>query len=254
MPPGVQDLTPADFPGYAAAVARENLVRAAACLGLPESICGLEVMSMNIEHVRLLAMVRSPFLMRGIGAQRLCGKPGIETDVLTALWVLSPRWRPSGRARDRFLKSKPVRAIMRLPIDKPVAALLNYVDEAYIDSPAGGDDLKSYFAFEIPVAIEMSRAFGLPLDFWNKHPVRNFIRWVTGKPSPLRVPLKILFQIRKAQRQMDDPKAIMHNASDKLLADGLAAMNQRDKRTMDYEREMMRERPTCHPRFEPFEL
>jgi len=218
-----------DFPGYAAAVERENLVRAAACLGLPEMVCGVECAPMTVEHSRLLALARSPFLLRGIGVPGLVAKPGVETDVLTALWIISPRWRASGRARDAFLRSKPVRNLMRLPIDQPVAALLNYVDEAYIDAPPGDGESKSYYAFEISVAVEMSRAFGLPLDFWNRHPVRDFVRWLTGKPSPLKVPLKILFQLRKAQRHTDHPEAIQHNASDKILADGVAAMNERDK-------------------------
>ena len=50
-----------DFPGYAAAVERENLVRAAACLGLPEMVCGVECAPMTVEHSRLLALARSPF-------------------------------------------------------------------------------------------------------------------------------------------------------------------------------------------------
>ncbi len=224
----------ADFPGYAEFVARENLVRAAACLGLPERICGVEVEPMNIEHVRLLSLASSPFQMRGISVEQLCQKPGIEVDVTTAMWILSTRWRAgSARAKARFLKSKSMLALMRLPIDQPVAALLKYVDDAYIDCPPGDGEMKSYFAFEIAVAVEMARAFQLPLDFWNKHPVRQFIRWLTGKPSPTRIPLKILFQLRKVQRQMDAPNAIMHNASDKLLADGLAEMNKRDRQQVE---------------------
>ena len=236
MDTGAKNLTPADFPGYAAAAARENLVRAAACLGLPERVCGLDVLPMDIEHVRLFALAGSPFLIRGIDVHGLCQKPGIETDVMTALWIISPRYRPSARARDRFLRSRAILAVMAMPIDQPVKALLDYVDEAYIDAPPAGDDLKSYFSFEISVAIELSRAFGLPLDFWNKHPARRFVRWITGKPSPLKIPLKILFQLRKAQQQMDNSESIMHNQSDKLLADALAAMNSQNHREIELQR------------------
>lgn len=231
MQTGTIELKPGDFAGYEAAVAHENLVRAAACLGLTETVCGMEVLPMNIEHVRFLALADSPFLIRGISPEIICLRPKIDAEIVQALWIISPRFKAGNiRARNKFLRSKMVKRSRLAPLIGRIESVAKYVEDAYIDNPPLPPSNKSYFAYEIGVAVEMSRAFGLPIDFWNKHPLRQFMRWITGKPSPLKIPLKIVFQIRKAQRQMDVPNAILHNASDKLLADGLAALNERNRK------------------------
>ena len=86
------EFTIADFPGYAEAVERENAIRGASCLGINEVICGLEVLPLCAAHVRLLSLVRSPF-MGAYPVQALIEKPDILADIMRFLWIVSPQYQ-----------------------------------------------------------------------------------------------------------------------------------------------------------------
>jgi hypothetical protein len=222
---GARPFLETDFPGYAEAVAREGLIRSAACLGLNEKICGLEVKPLTAYHIRLLGFVRSPFLLK-IKAESLVSKPDIVDDVMKFLWIVSPmfksgskttsKWWPRRSARDKF--NRVFGPVLNQKIDKVCREILEYVDEAYIDAepPTGSD--KSFYEFEVGIADEMHEHYGYRVDFWNPMPQEK---------NSIHVPLKLIFQFRK--RRLQNAGQIVCNQSEKLISDGLDAMNKKEK-------------------------
>ena len=140
-------LTSDSFPGYVEAVARENLVRAAACLGLRETICGVEVLPLTARHIRILALANSPLLWRSIKPEVLATRPGIHIDALAFLWIVSPGFKVGDtKKRDKFFKS--IRQVFKRTMVEVVREIQTYIEEAYLD--AGQSDIteKSYYAFD----------------------------------------------------------------------------------------------------------
>jgi hypothetical protein len=222
------EFTIADFPGYAEAVARENEIRGAACLGINETICGLDVKPLCAAHVRLLSLVNSPFLGK-YPVATLCQKPGILNDIMLFLWIVSPMYEAGARvrkhrwqrktARDRFTEA--FAPLLKQKLDKVVTEILEYVEEAYIDAEDSGENSKSFYAFEISIAHELHEHYGFRVDFWNNPPAHQ---------NPLLVPLKIVFQLRKLRAQIAGGKdAIVTNRSDKLVELGLEQMGKRSE-------------------------
>ena len=239
MDTGARPFVAADFPGYAEAVARENTIRAAACLGVNEKICGLEVRPLTAWLYRWLALVRSPFLIPGMTAGALVEKPEIVNDVMAFLWIVSPMFVPGARQRERWWQRRTARdrfnmafaPILQQRVDDVCREILEYVDEAFVDAGApdpGGD--KNYFAFEVEIADELHRHYGYRVDFW---------RAPADGMNPVHVPLKLIFQFRKRRRQAAGD--VLWNGSDEYLSKGLAAMNARDRRLREYEMEMARQ-------------
>jgi len=225
---GARPFLDADFPGYAEAVARERLVRGAACLGINEKICGFEVKPLTAFHIRLLSLVRSPFLINGVTGEMLAGKPEIISDVMRFLWIVSPmfksgdiekkKWWQRKTEKDKF--NSTFSPIVKLGIDIVCREILEYIEEAFLDAgePSAGD--KSYWEFEVEVSHELHEAYGYRVDFWNEMPVEK---------NPIHVPLKLIFQLRKIRRKWNNPDAVLQNKSEKIISLGLAAMNERDK-------------------------
>ena len=237
----------ADFPGYAEAVARENEIRGAACLGINEVICGLEVKPMCAAHVRLLSITHSPFMGRFTVAQLAGtpdngftdGKPDILTDIMRFLWIVSPMYETGSRAsvaapkrrwfegdkkysrrckaartaRDKF--NEAFAPILKQPVDKVVKDILDYVEEAYTDADDSDDGAeKSHYAFEVSIAHEFAKNYGYRVDFWDST--------CPADKNPLLVPLKIVFQLRKLRERQDGGHPA--NKSDKLIVAGLDRM------------------------------
>ena len=244
MSTGAVQLTTDDFPGYAAAVQRENLVRAAACLGMTERVCGVEAVALTSRRVRLLAMANSPFLARGVSVHQFCTLPNIGAHIVTFLWAVSTRYA-AGNTRKRLRFIKRHRPLLKRPIDELISGILDYIGEAYLDAPES-EESKSFFAFEASIVISMHHLYGLPIDFWEDSGtifgrVRRAYRRLTGKISPLDVPLKIYWQLQKAEHQYGNPKATMSNPSDKFIADGLSELNKRQRREREYQEELRAE-------------
>ena len=242
----------ADFPGYAEAVARENAIRGAACLGSNEVICGLEVKPLCAAHVRLLVLVRSPFLGQFTVAQLAGtpgkdfedGKPDILDDIMRFLWIVSPMYETGSRAgtppkrrwfdtRQRFKRrleaartprdkfNTAFSAILKQPVTTVVQEILDYVDEAYTDAEDDGEPgEKSHYAFEISIAHEFAKHYGYRIDFWDST--------CPADKNPILVPLKIVFQLRKLRMKADGGESIVTNKSDRLIAAGLEKISARN--------------------------
>jgi hypothetical protein len=222
---GARPFLDADFPGYAEAVARESLVRSAACLGLNEKICGLEVKPLTAYHVRLLVLVQSPFLLK-IKPELLAGRPDIVDDVMKFLWIISPMFKAGSKTTSKWWLWRSPRdkfncvfaAVLKQRIDNVCREILEYIDEAYIDAEPPINSDKSYYEFEIGIADELNEHYGYRADFWNPMPIEK---------NPVHVPLKLIFQFRK--RRLQNAGQIVCNQSEKLILAGLDAMNKKEK-------------------------
>lgn len=222
---GARPLLEADFPGYAAAVAHENLVRGAACLGISSEICGLTIKPLTAFHVRQLGFARSPFLISDITLDALLAKQDILDDIMRFLWIVSPMWKQGALTRKHFWQRRSARdhfnkmfaPILKQPADKVCREILEFIEEAYLDAGEASGTDKTFFAFEIGIAIEL-REFGFRADFWNSMPPEK---------NPVHVPLKIVFQLRKHRHYSKG--ALVSNKSERLISDGLAKMNSHSK-------------------------
>ena len=224
-----------DFPGYAAAVAHENLVRGAACLGLGNEIGGLSIMPLTAYRVRQLTFARSPFLITGITPEALIAKPDIIDDIMRFLWIMSPMFESGARtsprprrwqrlcslvtrhsslatSRDRF--NAAYSSIVKQPAAKVCREILDFVEEAYLDAEELDNSTsdKAYFAFELSIAQELLQ-YGFRFDFWNPMPMEK---------NPVHVPLKLVFQMRKMRRLKAGE--IVSNKSEKFISAGLASL------------------------------
>lgn len=249
--------------GYAEAVARENQIRGAACLGVNEAICGVEVKPLCPAHLGLLAFVGYPF-HGGYTVEQLCGtaankfmdgKPDLVTDIMRFLWIVSPQYQAGSRAstpskRRRFESSNKYKArveasktardrfnesfapILSQPVDQVVREIIGYVHDSFIDCDENAPSTsKQYNALQISIAAELHEHYGYRIDFWSPEcpPDKN----------PVFVPLKIIAQLRKYRAAKAGQP--MLNKSDKLVADGLAKMAARDARLREYEAELSAE-------------
>jgi hypothetical protein len=254
-----------DFPGYADSVARENLIRNAACLGINEVICGGEVKPLTAYHVRRLSFCGSPFLGRAT-AEQLCADeanhPWLLHHAMLFLWIISPFYQDTaktspppkrkwwqvfglgGGARLRRAQIKSPRdefnaafaRVMKCRLDDVIREILGYLDEAYLDAEEGeAGDGQSYFAFEIAIAQELHSNYptAFDLEFWN--PVNS----VNPVKNALFVPLKIIFQLRKARLKAKGE--VVENKSERAIREGLAELGRRRRRTAEYEQELHRE-------------
>jgi hypothetical protein len=252
----------ADFPGLTEAVAREQHIRRIACLGIRELVCGCEVLPLTAAHVQLLTLTRSPFLA-SYPVAALCAKPDIADDILRLLWIVSPmylqgsvtspplkrKWFESRKHlaarvqaaqtnRDGF--NAAFARIMQEPVDKVVTEILAYIEESFLDAGNANAGGKSYYAEDIAIAYEFSKHHGYRLDFWNPDCPRE--------KNPLHVPLKIVFQLRKARAQFEHGRdAAITNPSDKFIEEGLAEIGRRRARLAEYERELNAEKVKPFP-------
>ena len=225
------EFTIADFPGYAEFVALENEVRGLACLGINETICGLEVKPLCAAHVRLLSLVGSPFL-GSYPVKALVEKPGIANDVMLFLWIVSPhyeqgsqvspprRWwqsKAKPTARDRF--NEAFAPVVKMDAGKVIGDILLYVENSYIDAEESAKNTKSYFAFDVAIAHELCDSYPTcyRVDFWNPECPKD--------KNPLQVPLKIVFQLRKLRAVTEGQEPT--NKSEKLIQSGLGQIGKR---------------------------
>jgi len=224
VPTGARPFRAEDFPGYVEAVTREQTVRGVACLGLPEKICGLEVLPLTSFHCRWLSLIRSPFLLPGVTVDALAAKPGIVDDVMAFLWIISPQFQPGVTSRAHWWQRRTARdqfnrafsPILKHRVDNVCREILEYVEETYLDFEPGPGETKSYFADEIAIAHELHEAYGFRVDFWHADPIAN---------NPIHIPLKLVFQFRKLRHKLSGPGALVTNKSETLICKGLQRMN-----------------------------
>jgi len=204
-------------PDYAAAVERQDLVRDAAFLGVPETLCGITVAPMTFRHLLWLQMIRSPF----IGASSL-QEDTAHLDVAAFFKTLAPGDRPSFMNTftritriDANLKQF-MAAVGKLKLPAAVVGIRDFVQETFMDAPGGGESNEaSYYSIGAALTHRLCAAYaGL-----NPNPMVY--------PGALDVPLKAGFQLIKCLKRDENPKAILFNGlSDKAKARWINQQNQ----------------------------
>ena len=226
-----------DCPGYAEAARRERELRDVPFLGLPEIIAGIDCEPLTLRKVLWLQLTKSPFLY-SIPQSELCQKPGISDDILAFYWICSPEFEPtSKRARAKF--DERIAPLLKKDVGEVVKAIVEFLDESWMDAGRGGDG-RSFYSAGASLTVFFSKHFGLPADVWENSRWRNFIRWLTGKPNPLDIPLKIAWQLMRAHRNSSDPTTFENRLTDAAISGWHREDNLRLKR--EYEAKMKEKR------------
>lgn len=205
------------IPGYWEAVAKEQILRDAAFLGLTESIAdGFEAVPLTMRHYLSLRAIRSPFLVGGTVA---------VSDVIAFLRVVAPEnsnWIRFGELCASFEAKLPwlhtfgamarwriraARAEKRLR--EVTLGIIRYLDAALNDCGGGGAaSAESYFSDGAAMVHRFGLAYG-----WSRE-------------RTMSEPLKCLFQYLKAIKAEDFAKAgrlpVLHNPSGRIISDWLA--------------------------------
>jgi hypothetical protein len=204
-----------DCPGYAEAAAREEELRALAVLGLPEIITDgthrVELAPLTLRRLQWLTMMRCPFLLN-LPVANLLEKPNIAADLVSALWVCSPAFKAGAeRARRRWLKRHPF--LLQMAAEPTMRELMTYLTEAFIDAghPANSQDERNYYSSAAALTGFFHQHYGLEIDLWENGWARSLVRYLTGKPCILDVPLKLAFQLIRVQQKASNPEMTFYN-------------------------------------------
>lgn len=184
-----------EIPGLSEAVSRENATRDAAFLDIETDICGIKIRQMTSRDLLILD---------GLDNGLVQGRTPTGNDIAHFLWRLSPSHRENAPIRRWFF----VRRVRRLVYSKAVEACERYLNTTFQDSPGGG----------------VSR----PFASWVSHIVdliASTYGW--GEETILNEPLRRIFQYERCIRRHNNPEAILHNASDRLVGDFLRTRNQK---------------------------
>lgn len=216
--------SPSDLPEYLEAVEREQLVRCAALLRLPEKINGFTVMPMTLNHYSILRIAGSPFLPPFRAPN--------YAELAAFLWVLNPGYCLDKKKRDKFLKTcrmfrppkygfrreaRLVNSMLRLA--ETAQAAQSYVAETFQDRPpAVSDGIQpvEYYADEISVVATLSREYG-----WSPEDIANM---------PLKVVFQYLKEICEHHAAMNGKPAMLCNPSGAITAKYMAEKNRKLKR------------------------
>lgn len=186
-----------DVPGYLEAIERENAIRNAAYLDLPECISDIEVNPLTARLWVALEGIGSPFAVGGI--------PTPE-EVARFLWCVSTDYvagckeaRESFKWRIRNVSF----ALTRFSIQK-------YIRDAFQDAPPGSEDRRVPYAGSTSGLVDLlASEYG-----WDEQ-------------SILDLPLKRAFQYARRIQRRHDPKCILFNPSDQVTADWLKTLNEK---------------------------
>lgn len=184
------------------AIKRENNIRDAAFLDLTTSICGIEVRQMTPRDLLILTGIGNPIVSYGLPS---------PPQLAEFLWFLSPKFKLNASFRRYFF----IRKCAKIDFVAAIAACRNYIDATFQDSPASSTQSSG------------------PYASWCAHIVFN-IASETGwsDENIMNMPLKRLFQYLKIIRRHDNPRAPVHNPSDKVKGDyirNLALNSERQK-------------------------
>jgi len=179
------------------AIAREQFVRDAAFLELPDRICSVEVPPLTLDHILKLSATNNPFLVGGQAG------PLSAAAFFILLCDPKSRW-----ARWRLLQR-----ISRLSFNYAHRQISEFVAEAFQDSPGGGKPTgPNYYSFAAGIISAVAHHHG-----WSEREI-------------LHIPVKRLFQYLKAMQRTNNPEASLFNPSDKVRGDWLREVNTSNKR------------------------
>ena len=205
MPAGIEQ----EIPGYHAALAREAEARDFAFLpDLPQTLCGVPVLPLDLRHLVLLTHAGNAFVAGGAA--------DIE-DCRMILWLPSPLYvAGDAAARRRFLLSLP-----RMEEAAAVAEVRAWIDRTFSDAPpnrrrpAGGEGA----VIEEPIASFVASWVDLIASEYGYS-----VAAIVGTPQKVGMPLVQLYQLHRCCVRRHDPKHPFGNAvSARMLGEWLRA-------------------------------
>ena len=157
-----------EIPDYQSLVAKQDLIRAVAFLGLREKICG----------IAWFEVIESPFL-----GFKEWEPARVGTDIAAFFKVVSP-FHPARKMLDSLRQKKFMHAVGRLDAGNAISEIREFVSESFMDAPAGsGKNGESYYSSAAAIAHRLCKNYsGLSPD------------------SAVDVPLKVAFQLLKILR------------------------------------------------------
>lgn len=195
--------------GMADAVNKERVIRDRSFLGFNERINGIEVKPLTSRHILHLDEIESPFTMGG---------DFDAFDVISFLWIVSPKFRPLNRFSDAWTHYRFVRSVSKSAFkgETPEDALENagqairdYIGESFTDGSGGnGERSISYFSWLAGSVAIVGGHFG-----WSEDTV-------------LDLPIKRLLQYTRAINIIKNPEAKLFNKySDQVRQDFINNLN-----------------------------
>ena len=197
-----------DCPGYAEAARRERELRDVPFLGLPENVAGIPCAPLTLRRVMWLQMVKSPFLME-LPADLLEQKPDILADIGLFFWITSQDFKPGNEHR-KTRRFRQLKSIGKKPVSEVAKEISEYMKEAFMDA-GHRDGGKSYFSQAASLILFLTKNFGLDCDVWENSAIRNFVRRIMGRPNPLDIPLRVAWQLLRANHASQHADVIFSN-------------------------------------------
>ncbi len=219
-----------DIPGYAEAVIQEQVLRDAAFLGLKESIAGFQVMPITVWHYIALRLARNSVFLQE-------ETPSPE-DLANFLWILSPQYRPESRILKWLFFSRCKRIFgppkfLPLVNTRGAKARFNVRNrQRLINGARVLGEAKAYVAAAMQDRPPSKSINGFEPDYYSDGALfcslfaREY-RW--SESEILRMPIKRMWQYLNEIRRNRNPKAILCNPSDVVMADWIRSRNQNRK-------------------------
>jgi hypothetical protein len=125
-----------DIPGFKEAVEAELAVRSSVLLGIGADVCGVEVRPFTVLDLIHLQAIKSPFVAGGFISRMDC---------LRFLVLQSVDYRKPGpgwweRFKLRRRNGAVMRKLRRTSTEEMIQGINGYIDDAFMDSPAGSAD------------------------------------------------------------------------------------------------------------------
>src|ERR1044071_5618505 len=184
-----------DIPGYREAVAKERLAREASFMPITETVGGFELVPMTLRQYLVLSVMQSPVLTGDT--------PSLD-DLDSFLWLLHPRYKPTGgfhrwRMRRKLRRcalpakplwtSKRIRArherwvtVARYRLGKLLEAVRSYVSESLQDwQPSGVPDgcvSVEHYGEGVAVCSAFARQYGWPPEVTLNLPMKQVLQYV----------------------------------------------------------------------------
>jgi hypothetical protein len=202
-----------DCPGYAEAARREREIRDVPFLGQPETVAGIQCAPLTLRRVLWLQMVNSPTLAdlnNEDVIKLLVEKHGLAQDLFLFYWIISPDFQ-AGNQRRQSRRMKQLKPLLEKPVKDVLAEVRDYMNESFMDTLGGDPSSKSFYSSAAAIVAFFRKSYGLDCDVWENSWLRNLARKLTGRPNPLDIPLKIVWQLMRANRSGQDSEVIFEN-------------------------------------------
>ena len=184
-------INPAEIPGYAEAVEKEQTTRDLAFLATPLPLCGIKVRQFTPRHWIMLLRSGNAFI---------CGGRITANDILMFVWYVSEEYCLDLEKRDAFLTAFMEKAAETKPVDE----INSYLDDAFYDMDRSGGELglkKIYTATIAGIVDVLAREYG-----WDDEAI-------------LEKPMARLFQYLRRIHHRNNPNKMLFNRSEKLISD-----------------------------------